>query len=100
MRILRVSSYIALLNRSTQTRISRSLDLEKMYLVNPESPLITNPGACHSLTTTALRVNLAAHASRNPAIVIGGTHEEMAERLKEILTRREMDLVVAQMLRG
>ncbi|KAH6909351.1 hypothetical protein BKA70DRAFT_1562190 [Coprinopsis sp. MPI-PUGE-AT-0042] len=75
-------------------------NIEKMYLVNPQPPLITDPSACSSLTTTALRVNLTAHANRNPAISAAGTHEEMAERLKEILTRREMDLVVAQMLRG
>lgn len=75
-------------------------DLDKMYMVNPPPPLITNPGACSSLTTTALQVNLAAHASCNPSISQVGNHAEMAARLKEILIRREMDLVVAQMLRG
>jgi len=71
-----------------------------MYLVEIEPPLVSSPDECGALTVAGLKKNLAAHAEKNPAILASGTKTEMVPRLREILKRREMDLVVARMLLG
>ncbi|KAF9818789.1 hypothetical protein IEO21_02569 [Rhodonia placenta] len=53
---------------------------------------------CEELSVSALRRNLAEHAVFNASILTDGSKEEMVERLKRILTRREMDLVARDLL--
>lgn len=71
-----------------------------MYLLKPQPPLVTDPLACQSLNAHALKRNLGAHAKVNPTISMSGTVPEMVARLVDILTRRDMDFIVAQMLGG
>lgn len=70
------------------------------YLVDLAPPLITNPALCARLSAGALKRNLVAHASINPAIMAAGTKAEMKERLEGILTIREKDLLVRSMIFG
>ncbi|TEB31514.1 hypothetical protein FA13DRAFT_1687767 [Coprinellus micaceus] len=74
--------------------------LHTMYLVDIQPPLVSDPAACASLPSAILKQNLVAHAERNPAIMTSGSKGELLARLQDILTNREMDLVVAQMLLG
>ena len=73
-------------------------DIPKAYLLQPSSPLITDPEACSTLSCAALRRNLSAHAERNPAIVVGGTKDEMVLRLEGLLRTRKLDLLVRRMI--
>ncbi|KAG2145329.1 uncharacterized protein EDB93DRAFT_1228051 [Suillus bovinus] len=75
-------------------------NLDKQYLVDPALPLITDPSACLLLSNVALIRNLQAHADINPSIVPTGTRLEMTERLKKLLERRQMDLIVRNMMYG
>ncbi|RXW18771.1 hypothetical protein EST38_g7084 [Candolleomyces aberdarensis] len=75
-------------------------NLQSMYLVDVQPPLIDCPDACSSLNVSALKKNLAAHAEKNPSISTAGARGDMIARLQEILTRRKLDLIVAQMLLG
>jgi len=52
------------------------------------------------LSLTALKRNLESHAKVNHNISVGGTKEEMMERLERILKAREGDLVVKEMIWG
>ena len=81
-------------------RFNPPKDLQSKYLLDPAPPLVTNPELCDSLSATALKKNLAAHAQCNPTIVATGTRQEMLARLKEILETRNADLLLAQMLLG
>ncbi|KIK68771.1 hypothetical protein GYMLUDRAFT_215616 [Collybiopsis luxurians FD-317 M1] len=87
--------------------------IPNLYLLHPQPPLITSPALCSKLSAAALQRNLEAHAEvtnkscfatgmkTNPQkIFTGGTKEEMCERLKELLVRREVDLVVWGMVYG
>ena len=69
-------------------------DVSKAYLLHPSSPLIIDLEACSTLSCTALRRNLSAHAESNPAIVVGGTKDEMVLRLQGLLRTRKLDLLV------
>lgn len=71
-----------------------------MYLVDIQPPLVSDPVVCSSLPSAILKQNLVAHAEKNPAIPTSGSKAELVARLQDILRRREMDLVVAQMLLG
>ncbi|KIJ94986.1 hypothetical protein K443DRAFT_109529, partial [Laccaria amethystina LaAM-08-1] len=73
-------------------------NIPKAYLLHPSSPLITEPEACSILSCAALRRNLSAHAESNPAIVVGGTKDEMALRLEGLLKTRKLDLLVRRMI--
>ena len=73
-------------------------DIPKAYLLYPLSPLITDPEACSTLSCAALRRNLSAHAESNPAIVVGGTKDEMVLRLQGLLRTRKLDLLVRRMI--
>ena len=75
-------------------------DIPKAYLLQPSSPLITDPEACSTLSCPALRRNLSAHAERNPAIVVGGTKDEMVLRLEGLLRMRNLDLLVRRIFGG
>ncbi|KAF5342427.1 hypothetical protein D9611_001240 [Ephemerocybe angulata] len=75
-------------------------NLESMYLVDIQPPLVSSPDDCSSLTVATLKKNLAAHSEKNPRIMVSGTRAEMIARLQDLLTKRQMDLVVAQMLLG
>jgi hypothetical protein len=72
--------------------------IPKAYLLRPSSPLITDPEAGSSLLCTALRHNLSAHVESNPAIVVGGTKDEMVLRLEGLLRMRKLDLLVRRMI--
>lgn len=74
--------------------------LDSMYLVDIQPPLVTDPAICSSLPSAILKQNLIAHAEKNPRITTSGSKAELVARLEDILRRREMDLVVAQMLLG
>lgn len=67
-------------------------------MVDPKAPFIVEPEACPSLTVAALKHNLAAHAAFNPDIVPTGTKAELAERLKNILETRQIDIIIRDML--
>ena len=54
-----------------------SKDIPKAYLLHPSFPLIPDPEACSTLSCAALRRNLSDHAESNPAIVVGGTRDEI-----------------------
>ena len=73
-------------------------DIPKAYLLYPSSPLITDPEACSTLSCAALRRNLSAHAESNPAIVVGGTKDEMVLRLEGLLRTRKLDMLVRRMI--
>lgn len=73
-------------------------NLQRQYMLHPQPPMITDPAACEELSVSALRRNLAEHAVFNASILTDGSKEEMVERLKRILTRREMDLVARDLL--
>jgi hypothetical protein len=73
-------------------------ELQSHYLVDPAPPLIRDPAACVSLSANALRRNLAAHATCNPHILVGGTEDEMEARLRDILERRKADLRVREVM--
>ena len=72
--------------------------MNRKYLVDITAPLISDPADCSELSGAALKRNLVAHAERNPNILVGGTKEEMRERLHGILKTREMDLRVRGMI--
>jgi len=73
-------------------------DIPKAYPPHPFPPLITDPEACSTLSCAALRRNLSAHAESNPAIVVGGTKDEMVLRLEGLLRTRKLDLLVRRMI--
>ncbi|TFK34572.1 hypothetical protein BDQ12DRAFT_613296, partial [Crucibulum laeve] len=75
-------------------------NLKYKYLLHPRPPLITNPSACSQLSSAALKRNLEAHATQNPEIIASGTKLEMAQRLAELLTARQKDLLVRNLLQG
>ncbi|KAF9077320.1 hypothetical protein BDP27DRAFT_1312194 [Rhodocollybia butyracea] len=86
--------------------------IPNFYLLHPQPPLITSPVLCPKLSAGALQRNLEAHAevaNKHQAVAgkaapsrifTGGTKEEMCERLRELLVRREVDLVVWEMVYG
>lgn len=67
-------------------------------MLHPAPPLITDPTVCADLSAVALRRNLAAHAEYDERIVVGGTKEEMMERLERLLVMREEDMRVREMV--
>ncbi|KIJ62914.1 hypothetical protein HYDPIDRAFT_157081 [Hydnomerulius pinastri MD-312] len=73
-------------------------NIEKEYLLQPAPPLIVDPTVCSMLSKAALKRNLGAHAAVNSSILASGTRKEMAERLKNILETRKLDLIVREML--
>ncbi|KAJ3856558.1 hypothetical protein EV368DRAFT_32132, partial [Lentinula lateritia] len=76
-------------------------DIPNVYLLYPQPPLITSPALCSRLSAAALQRNLEAHAEAAPVqIFTGGTKEEMCERLRNLLVKREVDLVVWGMIYG
>lgn len=64
------------------------------------SSLVLEPSAVTSLSTAALKRNLATHAAYDQNLVVEGTKEQMAERLKAFLEVRQADLVVWEVLHG
>lgn len=72
--------------------------MHQRYMLHPVPPLITDPAACADLSVAALRRNLVAHAGYDERIVVGGTREEMAERLEKLLRMREEDMGVREMV--
>ncbi|KAJ7146769.1 hypothetical protein C8R44DRAFT_758128 [Mycena epipterygia] len=70
------------------------------YLLDPTPPLIASPMVVPELSAAALKRNLAAHATCNPAVVATGTKPEMVDRLRGILETRQMDLLVRDMIQG
>ncbi|KAF5386481.1 hypothetical protein D9757_005899 [Collybiopsis confluens] len=82
--------------------------IPNLYLLDIQPPLITSPSWCSTLSAAALQRNLEAHAdvankyhrTKGPLIFTGGTKEEMCERLRELLVRRESDLLVWGMIYG
>ncbi|KAJ3880454.1 hypothetical protein F5051DRAFT_399785 [Lentinula edodes] len=88
-------------------------DIPNIYLLYPQPPLITSPALCSRLSAAALQRNLEAHAevankrlatvgakAAPVKIFTGGTKEEMCERLRNLLVKREVDLVVWGMIYG
>ncbi|CCM06606.1 uncharacterized protein FIBRA_08885 [Fibroporia radiculosa] len=73
-------------------------DLHRKRMLYPRPPLIVNPIECSRLSPTALRRNLAEHAVFDASVVVGGSDAEMVERLERILTIREMDLAVRELI--
>ncbi|TFK63706.1 hypothetical protein BDN72DRAFT_927378 [Pluteus cervinus] len=71
-------------------------DIRSRYLVEPTPPLITEPELCGRLSAAALKRNLVAHAAVNRSIVASGTKAEMAERLRNLLTIRQDDLLIQE----
>jgi len=71
--------------------------LDKQYLRYPESPLVVDPSVCSTLSESALKRNLKAHASVNPSVIASGTREEMVERLMKILEMRKLDHLVCSL---
>ena len=67
-------------------------------MLHPRAPFIVDPAVCAQLSTAALRANLEEHAVFNPELRVGGEHAEMAERLERILTLRESDLAVRELV--
>ena len=72
--------------------------MHQRYLLHPAPPLITDSSACADLSAFALRRNLAAHAEYDDRIVVGGTRDEMMERLERLLRMREEDMKVREMV--
>ncbi|KAF6746935.1 hypothetical protein DFP72DRAFT_921612 [Ephemerocybe angulata] len=70
-------------------------NLGSMYLVHIQPPLVASPDDCSSLSIATVKENLAAHSKQNPRIMASGTRDEMIARLQDLLTKRQMDLVVA-----
>ena len=62
--------------------------------------MITNPDVCAQLSAAALQRNLAAHAVKNPDIIMVGSRVEMIERLRTLLEVRKMDMLVRSMIVG
>ncbi|KAJ3777770.1 hypothetical protein FB446DRAFT_841389 [Lentinula raphanica] len=86
-------------------------DIPNIYLLQPQPPLITSPALCSRLSAGALQRNLEAHAevankshasigAKGISVFTGGTKEEMCERLRDLLVKREVDLVVWGMIYG
>ncbi|KAJ4474802.1 hypothetical protein C8R41DRAFT_774880 [Lentinula lateritia] len=76
-------------------------DIPNIYLLYPQPPLIRLPALCSRLSAAALQRNLEAHAEAAAVkIFTGGTKEEMCERLRNLLVKREVDLVVWGMIYG
>lgn len=72
-------------------------NLDRQYLRYPEPPLVVDPSICLTLSESALKRNLKAHASVNPSIIASGTREEMVERLMKILEMRKLDHLVCSL---
>ncbi|KAH8101836.1 hypothetical protein BXZ70DRAFT_79817 [Cristinia sonorae] len=70
----------------------------RQYLLQPETPLISDPSLVSELSTNAIKRNLMAHAEHNPTIIAEGSKAEMAVRLKTLLELRAADLVVREVL--
>ena len=70
----------------------------RLYILQPEAPLISDPALVYELSTKALAKNLTAHAEHNASILAEGSKSEMAERLKLLLELRQADLVVREVL--
>ncbi|KAF6756892.1 hypothetical protein DFP72DRAFT_892635 [Ephemerocybe angulata] len=70
-------------------------NLGSMYLIHIQPPLVASPDDCSSLSIATVKENLAAHSKQNPRIMASGTRDEMIARLQDLLTKRQMDLVVA-----
>ncbi|KAI0050534.1 hypothetical protein FA95DRAFT_606060, partial [Auriscalpium vulgare] len=73
-------------------------NLHTCYLLSPAAPLITAVTACASLSVSALKRNLQAHAAYNPDISVTGSKAEMCARLESLLVQRAGDLAVRNML--
>ncbi|KAK0470315.1 uncharacterized protein EV420DRAFT_1499782 [Desarmillaria tabescens] len=73
-------------------------NLHEKYLLDIQPPLIRRASLCSQLSGAALKRNLLAHATCNPAILAAGTKAEMKDRLEGILKVREMDILVAVMI--
>ncbi|KAK0204366.1 hypothetical protein DFS33DRAFT_1319557 [Desarmillaria ectypa] len=73
-------------------------NLHEKYLLDIQPPLIHRASLCSQLSGAALKRNLLAHATCNPAILAAGTKAEMKERLEGILKVRDMDILVAAMI--
>ncbi|KAL4074945.1 hypothetical protein V8B97DRAFT_1655461 [Scleroderma yunnanense] len=72
-------------------------NLDKQYLRSPKPPLVVDPLTCLTLSESALKRNLAAHATANPSILASETREEMTERLMKILETRRLDHLVCSL---
>ncbi|GBE90107.1 hypothetical protein SCP_1801310 [Sparassis crispa] len=99
------------LRRLAAARGGRALDIEvpraceeyvdnmhRKYELRTLASLVVDPAECANLSPTALRRNLVAHAACNPKVFVGGTSEEMAERLESILMLRAADQRVREMV--
>ncbi|KAL6301507.1 hypothetical protein BKA93DRAFT_919725 [Sparassis latifolia] len=99
------------LRRLAAARGGRALDIEvpraceeyidnmhRKYELRTLASLVVDPAECANLSPTALRRNLVAHAACNPKVFVGGTSEEMAERLESILMLRAADMSVREMV--
>ncbi|KAF9505670.1 hypothetical protein BS47DRAFT_1306288 [Hydnum rufescens UP504] len=72
--------------------------MQHQYAIKLPAPLITYPQDSKSLTIETLRSNLVVHAQCNPNISTGGSKMEMAQRLEDVLCRREDDLWVLDVM--
>jgi hypothetical protein len=72
--------------------------MHRYYKVNLQPPLVCDPSAVDDLSLSALKRNLTAHAACNDAIGTSGTKTELAERLKRLLSVRQIDMLVRGMI--
>lgn len=86
------------ISRVKRGELTGFIGMHQRYMLHPVPPLITDPAACVELSAAALRRNLAAHAEYDKRITIGGTREEMEERLERLLRMREEDMWVREMV--
>ena len=73
-------------------------EIYQNYWVSPVPPMIVDPGAVSSLSDSAVKQNLAAHAAFNANISVDGSRSELVDRLKKILEIRRDDLLVRKLI--
>ena len=90
--------FIVSQNSVRELNLHFPVELSQKYVVDPMSPLITDPLAVDLLSLSALKHNLAAHAEVNSEISAKGAKTELAERLKTILDTRKADLLAQKLV--
>jgi hypothetical protein len=78
--------------------LTTGVALHTQYLLEPLSPLITQPEAASTLECAALKRNLYAHAAYNSTVSTTGNKSVLRAQLVALLERRRGDLAAREMV--
>lgn len=87
----------SLITFKTNNPIHRT-DMHTQYALVLSNDSVYQPGSVDQLSPADVKRNLEAHAKYNAKISTAGTKEDLEERLKELLDRRQKDFAVRSFL--